>query len=85
MGYIKENTMQNFIMPKYEARKPSQKELKNLPMESLRKTNKCLGKDHPLAIPFHFGIHTGLRVSEVFGLMWKNIDLDRGTLSVGQA
>ena len=46
---------------------------------------KYLGEGHPLAIPFHIGLHTGLRVSEVSGLFWKHIDLDRGTLQVEQA
>lgn len=84
-GYIKENPMQYVIMPKYDVRKSTEKDLKILPADSLRKISEYLTEGHPLAIPFHLGLHTGLRVSEVCGLMWKHIDLDRGTLTVEQA
>ncbi|XKI12807.1 hypothetical protein GGGNBK_14220 [Sporosarcina sp. ANT_H38] len=30
-----------------------------------------LTEGHLLAIPIHFGLHTELRVSKVFELMWK--------------
>ncbi|MBE1553685.1 tyrosine-type recombinase/integrase [Sporosarcina limicola] len=84
-GYIKENPMQYVIMPKYDVRKSTEKDLKILPADSLRRISEYLTEGHPLAIPFHLGLHTGLRVSEVCGLMWKHIDLDRGTLTVEQA
>lgn len=84
-GYIKENPMQYVIMPKYDQRKTTEKDLKILPMETLRKITDYLEEGNPLAIPFHLGLHTGMRVSEVCGLMWKHIDLERGTLQVEQA
>ncbi len=84
-GYIKENPMQYVIIPKYDARRPTEKDLKILPADRIRKISEYLTEGHPLAIPFHLGLHTGLRVSEVCGLMWKHIDLDRGTLQVEQA
>lgn len=84
-GYIKENPMQYVIMPKYDARRTTEKDLKILPMKSLHKITDYLSEGHPLAIPFHLGLHTGLRVSEVCGLTWKHVDLERGTLLVEQA
>lgn len=40
--YIKENPMQYVIMPKYDTRKPTEKDLKILPMESLKAINEYL-------------------------------------------
>lgn len=77
--------MQYVIMPKYDERKKTEKDLKILPMETLRKITSYLEEGHPLAIPFHLGLHTGMRVSEVCGLMWQHIDLERGTLKIEQA
>lgn len=84
-GYLKDNPMQYVIMPKYDTRKPTEKDLKILPAESLRKISDYLVEGEPLKMPFHIGLHTGLRVSEVCGLEWKHIDLERGTLLVDQA
>ena len=36
-------------------------------------------------IPIHIVLHPGLRVNEVCGLQWKQIDLERGTIPVEQA
>ena len=33
-------------------------------------------------VPMMIGFHTGLRIGEVFGLTWENIDLDAGTITV---
>lgn len=84
-GFIKENPMQYVIMPSYDVRKPTEKDLKILPMYKLKKINSYLTEDHPLYIPFQIGLHTGLRVSEVCGLLWEHIDLDKGTLRVEHA
>lgn len=84
-GFLKENPMQYVIMPSYDERKRTEKDLKIIPMENLKRINEYLVEGHPLAIPFHIGLHTGLRVSEVCGLQWKHIDLNRGTLRVEQA
>lgn len=84
-GYLKDNPMQYVIMPKYDVRKTTEKDLKILPMETLRKITSYLEEGHPLAIPFYLGLHTGMRVSEVCGLKWKYVDLERGTLQVEQA
>lgn len=77
--------MQYVIIPKYDERKTIEKDLKILFAENLRKISDYLVESKPLAVPFHLGLHTGMRVSEVCGLMWKHIDLERGTLIVEQA
>jgi len=35
-------------------------------------------------VPLMIGFHTGLRIGEVFGLTWNDIDLDAGTITVNR-
>jgi integrase len=35
-------------------------------------------------LPLMIGFHTGMRISEVFGLTWDDIDLDYGYINVGK-
>jgi integrase len=35
-------------------------------------------------VPLMIGFHTGLRIGEVFGLTWNDIDLDAGTITVNK-
>ncbi len=72
-------------MPKYDVRKNTEKDLKILPTTSWRKIRDYLVEGEPLLIPFHIGLHTGLRLNEVCGLQWKHIDLERSTLLLEQA
>ena len=64
-GDLRDNPMQYVIMPKYDVRKTTEEDLKILPAASLRKISDYLVEDEPLMMPFHIGLHTGLRVSEV--------------------
>ena len=85
MGLYQRESDAYVIMPKYDERKTTEKDLKILPMESLQKIGEYCVEGNPLTIPFQIGLHTGMRVSEVCGLMWRHIDLNRGTLQVDQA
>ena len=38
--------------------------------------------NHPLRIAFHILFNTGVRVSELLGLRWKNVDLDAGEIHI---
>ncbi len=42
-------------------------------------------KDTPYYPVFHFLAFTGARRGEACGLMWKDIDMERGTVSIGRA
>lgn len=35
-------------------------------------------------VPLMIGFHTGLRIGEVFGLTWNDIDLEKGTITVNK-
>ena len=78
LGYIKENPMQYVRIPK-NARKPKEKmilseEQAHTIMERFRRT--------PFYLALMIGYHTGLRVSECYGLTWDSIDLDSSRLTV---
>ncbi|WP_078816525.1 hypothetical protein [Sporosarcina newyorkensis] len=60
------NKEKSYANPSYDERKRSEKELKILPIEDLKKISEQLKEDHPLYFPFHIGLHTGLQVSEVW-------------------
>ncbi len=52
-GYLKDNPMQYVIIPKYDVRKTTEKDLKILPKANLRKISDYLVEGEPLMIPFH--------------------------------
>lgn len=35
-------------------------------------------------VPMMIGFHTGLRIGEVYGLTWENVDLKKGTITVAR-
>lgn len=84
-GLLKENPMQYVAMPKRQRKKVSKEDLKIIKRDDLIKIMGYLKIDMPLYMPFHIGLHTGLRVSEVCGLLWRDIDFDEGTLTVERA
>ncbi|MBQ8883081.1 MAG: site-specific integrase [Oscillospiraceae bacterium] len=42
-------------------------------------------KNHPKGLGVYIILNTGIRRGELLGLMWKDIDLDKGTLNVRRA
>ncbi|EON71803.1 tyrosine-type recombinase/integrase [Lysinibacillus sphaericus] len=84
-GLLKENPMQYVTMPKRQRKKVSKEEFKIIKRDDLIRIMEYLKSDMPLYMPFHIGLHTGLRVSEVCGLLWRDIDLNEGTLTVERA
>ncbi len=82
--YIKENPMHYVELMKDKSRKPTREDLKIQSKENLRRINNVLNEDHPFYLPFHIGLHCGLRVGEVCGLEWKQINFEEMTLEVEQ-
>lgn len=82
--YIKENPMHYVELMKDKSSKPTREELKIQSKENLRRINSILNEDPPFYLPFHIGLHCGLRVGEVCGLEWKHINFEEMTLEVEQ-
>lgn len=56
--------------------------MKILPMSSIRRITEFLDPTNTFYIPFHIGLNTGMRVSEVCALTWDAVDLYEGTITV---
>lgn len=82
--YIKENPMQYVELLMESDRKPTRDDLKIQSKENLRLLNQHITEDHPFYLPFHIGLHCGVRVGEVCGLEWKHVDFDEGTIEIEQ-
>ncbi|MGF9978718.1 tyrosine-type recombinase/integrase [Viridibacillus arvi] len=82
--YITENPMQYVELMKETDRKPTKDDLKIQSQESLKKISSALDENHPFYLPFHIGLHCGLRVGEVCGLEWKHINFEEKTIEIEQ-
>lgn len=81
VGFIKENPSLKVKLPKYDV--PDEdpvhiftKEEIDIILNRFKKTNHCV------YYAFMTAYYTGLRVSEVFGLTWEDIDFEKKTLRV---
>jgi len=79
---LNENPMQYVKLPKKENKKTTEADLKILPLSSIRKISLFLEPTNTFYIPFHIGLNTGMRVSEVCALNWDCVDLIEGTIAV---
>lgn len=53
-----------------------------VPKEVMKQVLSRFPKGHPYHIPIQLGYRCGLRLGEVFGLTWDDIDINEGTLTV---
>ncbi|HLS61505.1 MAG TPA: site-specific integrase [Virgibacillus sp.] len=82
---IEDNPMQYVSVPRVERKKATKEDLKILTLPTIQKITNFLDESNTFYIPFHIGFGTGMRVSEVCGLMWEMVDLDKGTIEVNKA
>lgn len=81
-GLIKQNPMLYVKIPKYEARPTTKKDLKIISLEDFDHMLEITPEGHPFYIPLNIGFYTGMRVGEVCGLTWDNVDFSNGTITV---
>ena len=55
-----------------------------IPKEMINKIFERFPDGHPSYIPLMIGYHTGLRLAEIFALVWEDIDFDNRTLTVAR-
>ena len=81
MHYLSANPMRYVKFPKIE-RKPRERIV--LTMEDWNKIIERFPAGSRFHIPLMIGFYTGLRISEAFGLMWDDIDLEKRELTVSK-
>ncbi len=79
---IKQNPMLYVKIPKYEERPTTKKDLKIISLEDFDHMLEITPEGHPFYIPLNIGFYTGMRVGEVCGLTWDNVDFSNGTITV---
>lgn len=82
--YINENPMAYVELMKNKERKPTKDDLKIQSKENLRLLNEKVTEDHPFYLPFHIGLHCGVRVGELCGLEWKHVNFEENTIEIEQ-
>ena len=81
-GLIKQNPMLYVKIPKYEERPTTKKDLKIISLEDFDHMLEITPEGHPFYIPLNIGFYTGMRVGEVCGLTWDNVDFSNETITV---
>ncbi|WP_342082462.1 site-specific integrase [Enterococcus faecium] len=81
-GLIKQNPMLYVKISKYEARPTTKKDLKIISLEDFDHMLEITPEGHPFYIPLNIGFYTGMRVGEVCGLTWDDVDFSNGTITV---
>ncbi|HFL0993150.1 site-specific integrase [Enterococcus faecium] len=81
-GLIKQNPMLYVKIPKSEARPTTKKDLKIISLEDFDHMLEITPEGHPFYIPLNIGFYTGMRVGEVCGLTWDDVDFSNGTITV---
>lgn len=78
-GYIQKNYCKMVTLPKDN----STKEIKVLTPEQQKSFISAI-KGHELEVLFLVALSTGLRLGEILGLKWSDIDFDKGALTVNR-
>lgn len=78
LGYIKENPVSHAKTPKGSPKPRTRRVISREEIETILNRFEGTGFSLPVLIAYH----AGLRIGEVYGLTWDNIDLQAGTVSV---
>ncbi len=82
--FIKENPMTYVKMPKYDQNKATKKEHKVITLEDFNRIIERFPFGTSFFIPLQIAFHTGMRGSEVCGLTWDCVDLEKGFITVNK-
>ncbi len=82
LRYIEYNPCDRVKFPKYENKRQEMHVF--LDRETLQKVFERFPEETPFYLPIMIGYHTGLRISECFGLTWDDIDLINRTLTINK-
>ncbi|WP_270790327.1 tyrosine-type recombinase/integrase [Enterococcus diestrammenae] len=81
--FIKQDPTQYAKVPTYDEKEWRDRgDLKIISMEDFKKLSTAVQPSDSYYLPMMISFQTGLRRAEVCGLQWKDIDFERGTLTV---
>lgn len=81
--FLKQDPTQYAKVPTYDEKEWRDRgDLKIISMEDFKKLSTAVQPSDPYYLPMMISFQTGLRRAEVCGLQWKDIDFERGTLTV---
>ena len=78
LGYVKENPVSHAKTPKGSPKPRSRRVITREEIAAILNRFEGTG----FRLPVLIGYHAGLRIGEVYGLTWDNIDLEAGTIRV---
>lgn len=81
--YINDNPMQYVKLPKYEHSR-TETNHKLITNSEFKKIISRFPFGSNFHIPLLIGYYTGMRIGEVMGLTWEDVDLDKGTIEVNR-
>ena len=84
-GWIANNPADDIDLPQgRQCAKLRKVEREPVPREIMEKIFERFPEGHPAHLPYMLAYHCGLRIGEVYGLSWDDIDLEAGELEVRQ-
>lgn len=81
--FTKSNPADDLELPKYDSSADKNKE-KVLPIEDINRILERFKNTPYHYLAMYLAFHCGLRISEVYGLTWDNIDFENKTLTVNK-
>ena len=85
MGWIEMSPAEDIDIPRARLCIENRKKVREpIPRDVLAKIFKRFPEGHPSHVPLMIAYHCGLRLGEVFGLTWDDVDLDEGELTVNR-
>jgi len=82
-GMIKASPMIYVKTPRYDMSK-EQIDRHVIPNDDFEAIISRFPEDSQFHVPLMIGYHTGMRIGEVYGLTWDDVDLDAGTISINK-
>lgn len=80
LRYIQFNPCDNIKYPKFEERQNEKRYI--IDAKTFNRITDRFPEKSPFNLPLMLGFYTGLRIGEIFGLTWENVDLENRTITI---